>query len=152
MNTVEVIKFTVPAVPIAQPRPRAVAGGGGSAYARMIEASSSHPVYAFKASVRMAAAAAYEGPPLDVPLQMSLLFVMPRPQSMRWKTRTMPRAPYCAKKKDWDNLGKAVSDALNEVLYTDDGLLWNVNVTKVYAAGDEAPHVEVTVTRSESTR
>lgn len=136
-------RFTVPAVPVAQPRPRAVTGGDGKA--RMANSDSRHAIHSFKATCRHAAMQAYSGPPLDCPLRMSLVFVMPRPDRLRWKSRPMPREPYCAKNKDWDNLGKAVSDALNELIYTDDGLLAFVTVEKCYAAGDEQPHVEVTI-------
>lgn len=108
-----------------------------------------HPVQSFKASVRMAAREAYDGAPLSVPLSMQLVFVMPRPEKFRWKSRPMPRFPFVNKNKDWDNLGKSVSDALNEILYVDDGLLWRVVIEKVFAAGDEQPHVEVTITPTE---
>ena len=145
-----VIVFSVPAVPVAQPRPRATTGGGGRP--RMVEAQHRHPVHAFKATVRHAARLVYEGPPLDCPLTMELLFLMPRPGRLRWKTRAMPRCPFTAKNKDWDNLGKAVSDALNELIYVDDGLLWDVHVRKEFASGDEQPHVEIRIETTEAAK
>lgn len=134
------IRFTVPAVPVAQPRPRAVSFGGK---ARMANSPSKHPVHGFRATVALAAQQVHRGPPLDCPLAMRMVFVMPRPTSKVWKTKPMPREPYAVKKNDWDNLGKAVCDALNGVLYADDGLLAKVQVERVIAAGDEQPHVEI---------
>lgn len=136
------ISFNVPAVPVAQPRPRAFVVGGS---ARMAGVPTKHPVHDFKASVRSAFVAVYQGPPLAGPLKMSCVFLMPRPQSMIWKSKAMPRVPYTVGKNDWDNLGKAVSDALLKLAYRDDGQLWNVRVQRWIAAGDEAPHVEIVI-------
>lgn len=140
------IHFTVPAVPVAQPRPRAcMVGSGAGARPGIIGAKAKHPTNAFKAAVAHAAALAYAGPPLAMPLVMRIVFVFPRPAAKRWKTRPMPREPYAAKKNDWDNCGKAVCDALNKRLFADDGLLYDVHVERWIASGDEQPHVEVTI-------
>ncbi len=136
------ICFTVPAVPVSQPRPRAYIAGQR---ARMGTVSDKHPVNGFKAAVMHQASLAYDGPPLAVPLAMTLVFVMPRPTTKVWKTKPMPREPYAAKKNDWDNLGKSVCDALNGTMYDDDGRLVDVRVQRWIAAGDEQPHVEVTI-------
>jgi Holliday junction resolvase RusA-like endonuclease len=136
------IRLFVPAVPVAQPRPRAFTVGGK---ARMGDVPTKHPVHDFKASVRMAFRAAYQGRPLGGPVRMTCVFIMPRPRAMIWKTKPMPRVPYCAGKNDWDNLGKAVSDSLLKVAYYDDGQLWKVCVERWIAAGDEAPHAEILI-------
>ena len=141
------IAFTVPAVPVAQPRPRAVTMHG---HARMANAPKEHPVHAFKASVRRAFAEAHDGPPLEGPLAMELTFVMPRPKAKLWKSKPMPREWYDAYRNDWDNLGKAVSDALNQLAYHDDGQLVVVLVKRVIAAGDERAHTWVSIRRAES--
>lgn len=47
-----------------------------------------------------------------------------------------------AKKPDWDNIGKIISDALNKVAYHDDSQLCDVHVVKLY---DNSPRVEVTL-------
>lgn len=36
------------------------------------------------------------------------------------------------KKPDWDNIGKIVSDSINEILYKDDKQLWDVRVVKKF--------------------
>lgn len=134
------IQFTIPTIPVAQPRQRhANMGGHIRNYI-----PTDHPVVAFKAAAQMAAAGAYQGEPLDHPLRVDLVFVMPRPKSMCWKRRPMPRAPF-AKKPDRDNLEKSLYDALNGLLWRDDSLICDGRVQKVYAAGDEQPHVEIVI-------
>lgn len=149
----EVISFTVPAVPVPQPRPRAVLAHGGLG-ARVHEVThiknartgerKAHPIVAFKATVRLAAERAYQGPPLAGPLDMTLGFVMPRPASLVWKTRPMPRA-WHGKKPDVDNLVKSTLDALRGLLFVDDGQVARLWLSKVIAAGGESPRVLVTL-------
>lgn len=138
----DVIRFEVPAVPVPQPRARAVAFKG---HARMYEAPKSHAVHAFKASVREAANRVYNGAPLRGNLEVSILFVLPRPQAMVWKSRPMPRAPH-TKKPDLDNLCKSPVDALLGRLWADDAIISTLHATKCIASGDEQPHVEIEVT------
>ena len=138
----------VPAMPVAQPRPRAVSAGK---HARMANVSARHPIHDFKASVRLAWRERYgDGPPLSGRVTIACVFVMPRTKAMTWKTKPMPRVPYIARKNDWDNLGKAVSDALNGVAYEDDGQIWQAHVERWYASGEEAPHVKITITAAEA--
>lgn len=144
------IKFIVPAVPVAQPRQRhRVVQSGGRTFTQNYTPSK-HPVQSFKATVRMAAQQAYDGPPLNEPIAMRIVFVMDRPARLLKKKSPEGRVPFCNKNKDWDNLGKAVSDALNGLAYIDDGLLWDVSVRKVYGSRIEAPHVEVEIIRTEA--
>lgn len=150
------IKFSVPAVPIAQPRQRhrIVKAKGRTFTSNYTPASD--PVNAFKAVVAMAAREAYGGPPLDVPLTVSMVFIMPRGNRPSWLTnKRFPRwfaawkdgqrVPYAVKKNDRDNLMKGFQDALNGLLWTDDGLICAGPVEKWIAAADEQAHVEVVV-------
>lgn len=136
------IRFTVPAIPIAQPRPRAFSVGPFRS--RIVSAPAGHPVKTFKASCRMAAQEAYSGPPLEGPLALSLIFVMPRPANKRWKKRPMPRMPHTCK-PDADNLVKSFKDALNKIMWNDDSQIYELRCVKTIAAGDEQPHVEVVI-------
>lgn len=140
------ITFIVPAVPIAQPRPRATTINGS---ARMYDAKKSHPIHDFKASVRMSAMQAYQGKPIETPLTASMTFVMPRPKSKQWKTKPMPRYPHTGK-PDCDNLAKGVLDALNGLLFRDDSQVWTCDICKLVASGDEQPHVLVSFQESEA--
>lgn len=138
------ISFTVHAIPVAQPRQRhRVISSGGRTFATNFTPRAD-PVNAYKATVRLAASAAYTGPPLDGPLLVSLVFVMPRPKAMRWKSRPMPRA-WQPTGKDLDNLAKSTLDALIGLLFVNDCQVCRLLALKVIAAGDEAPHVEAEI-------
>lgn len=133
------IAFTVHAVPVAQPRPRAVIRGR---HAGVIGADKDHPIHSFKAAVMSAFRAAYQGPPVDdCDITLSMIFVMPR----AGKCRGEGRQPYRVKRNDFDNLAKSVSDALNQLAWTDDGLIHAAYIERWYAASNEAAHVEVTI-------
>ena len=44
------------------------------------------------------------------------------------------------KKPDWDNIGKIVSDSLNQIAYKDDAQVVSVNFEKFYG---EKPYIKV---------
>ena len=132
-----VIEFTVPALPVAQPRARATAARG---FARVYTPSTA-PVNSFKASVRLAVAERWTGGQTSSPVSLSLTFLMPRPKRLIWKRRPMPRTPHFGK-PDIDNLAKAVLDALGR-FWHDDSQVFELFARKMYAAGDELPGVEV---------
>jgi Holliday junction resolvase RusA-like endonuclease len=137
------IHFVVPCVPVAQPRQRhRVIAAHGKTFAQNYTPKND-PVNGFKSSVQAAAFAAYSGPPLDCPLSMDLIFVFPRPASVR-KKDGFGRLPHTVK-PDRDNVMKAVQDALNGLTYRDDSLICAGSVEKWRAAADEQPHVEVTI-------
>jgi Holliday junction resolvase RusA-like endonuclease len=129
----EPITFRVPCVPVAQPRARATTVNG---QARMYEAKKSHPIHDYKASVRLSASQAYQGPPLQGPLSVSLCCVFATKSKLR---RPKPTKPDC------DNLAKSTLDALNQLLFGDDGQVVKLSVEKWHAAKDEQPHVIVMV-------
>ena len=127
------ITFTVPAVPVAQPRPKATLRGG---HAAVYEAKAGHAIHSFKATARMAAAAAYTGAPLKGPLRAELSFVFASKKKERtWK----------ATRPDADNLAKGLLDSLNGTLYVDDNQICELTITKVHAAHGEQPHVVVEI-------
>ena len=138
------ILFTVCDVPIAQPRQkhRAFMSGGHMRTGNYTPAK--HPVNAFKASCRKAANAAYSGAPLEGPIGLTLVFVLPRPQGMIWKRRQMPRVRH-TKKPDADNLAKSLKDSLSKLTWGDDSQVCYLSIEKWIASGDEQPHVEVVI-------
>lgn len=144
------IKFHVPAVPVAQPRPRAVKFGDRARIHEVTHIKKAdgtrqlHPIAAFKATVRLTAQQAYQGPPLDGPLRVDCVFVFPRHSNKFWKTKPMPRYPHIIK-PDRDNCDKAVLDALRGTVLADDCRAFLGNIEKWCAAGDEAPHVEILI-------
>jgi len=136
------IELNVPAIPIAQPRPRNFRGITVSAPAK-------HPANVFKATVALTFQQTYDGPPLEGPLNIRVLFVMPRPKNMMWKTKPMGRVPH-TKTPDVDNLLKTLFDALNKLAWKDDSQLWCVVATKMIADGNEQPHVEIAISKGET--
>lgn len=141
----DALQFIVPAVPVAQPRQRhrIVRGKGGKVFASNYTPKTD-PVNAFKATCQMAAERAHKGPPLQGALVVDFVFVMPRPRAKVWKTKPMPRYPHTGT-PDRDNLIKSVQDALNGLVWADDAQIFSGDVSKWVAAGDEKPHVEITV-------
>lgn len=145
------LTFRVPAVPVGQPRARASSFRGRVRVHEVTQIKNSdgsrkpHPIVAFKATVRMAAAEVHRGAPLAGPLRCDLEFVLPRPKALFWKTKPMPRVPHVAK-PDRDNLDKAVMDALKGLVWLDDCQVCDGRIQKWIAAGDEQPHVVVTIT------
>lgn len=138
------IIFSVPSVPVAQPRQRHRAINIGSRTLTTNYTPTKDPVNAYKAAVQLAARQAYRGPPLEGPLSCSMKFIMPRPKGMLWKKKPMPRAPH-AGKPDRDNLMKSTQDALNALVWRDDSQIFSGPVEKWIAAGDEQPHVEIEI-------
>ena len=141
------IEFTVPAVPVSQPRPRATVIAGR---AHVYGASSDHAIHAFKATVRFAATEAYNGPPIEGPVRLSLLFVMPRKKSRIWKTKPMPREWYSGA-KDRDNLQKGVMDAMNKLAWADDKQVVSGPCDVVMASGYEQPHTVIVIETMDGT-
>ena len=144
------IYLDVPAIPVGQPRARASSFGG---HVRVHEVTSIktrdgtrklHPILAFKASIKHEANLAYSGPPLEGPIRIDCIFIFPRPKSMLWKKRAMPRVPHTSK-PDTDNITKAVKDALTGIVWRDDSQVYQEFCTKWVAAGDEQPRTIVTI-------
>lgn len=144
------IVIHIPAVPVAQPKGHAVSFGGKARIHPVTHIKNAdgtrkpHPIAAFKACVMHAAKEVYDGPPLEGPLRVDCLWLLPRPKRLIWQTRAMPRA-YHFVKPDRDNLDKSVLDALTGLLWRDDCQVCDGRLTKMYAAGDEQPHVEIRV-------
>ena len=146
----EPIIIRVPAVPVAQPRMRATVRSGHAAVYTPNTIKSSdgsrkpHPIHLFKATVRLAAAAAFTGEPIAGAVRVDVEAVFPRPASKIWKTKPMPRYPHITK-PDRDNLDKAVLDALKGIVLRDDCIAWDGRITKEVAAGGEQPGVVITI-------
>lgn len=135
-------QFRVDGIPVAQPRQRQRVAQIGGRMTSMNYTPSKHPVNEFKAAVRRAAAEAIPCP-FDGPVELVLVFVLPRPKSLCWKSRPMPRV-WCPKKPDADNLAKSVLDAM-AACWRDDSQVCRLQVVKQIAAGDEQPHVIVMI-------
>lgn len=133
MTTIE-----VPGLPIAQPRAKhAVVGGFSRTYTPKKKKQS---VQDYKATIRITAQEHAEPALFEqgTPIELSIVFVMPRPSNQYWKTKPTPSYPH-TKKPDADNLAKAVKDALTGVIWRDDSQVCDMRVVKRVASGDELP-------------
>ena len=147
--------FTIPAVPVAQPRARARAQGkhvriyNPTTIKKADGTRKPHPIAAFKATARLVAQQIYvDAPPLIGPVEVNACFIFPRPTKHIWKTKPMPRYPH-AVKPDRDNLDKALLDALTGTVWRDDAQVYKGLIEKYYAAGDEQPRVIVRIIADE---
>lgn len=138
------ISFHVAGTPVAQPRQRhRVISSKGRAFAQNYTPSN-HPVTKYKAALKQAAWDEYSELPLEGPLRMDIVFVLPRPKNKVWKKKPMPRYPHSGK-PDRDNLMKSTQDALEGILFRNDSQICAGEVEKYVASGDEKPHVEITI-------
>jgi len=107
------ITFSVPGNPVPQPRPRvSTAGGFARAYV-----PKDHPIHAYRQAVTVAARAAgvlHATGPVSIIIDA----VFARPKSHMNKSGVKPKAP-ALPRPDVDNLGKAVLDALQDVMGDD---------------------------------
>jgi len=88
----------------------------------------------WRASVQDAIARAYDGPPLTGPLELNLVFTMPRPRG-HFTRRGMlrPSAPECpTTRPDRSKLCRAVEDAATGLLWRDDSQIVAGSITKRY--------------------
>ena len=119
------VTFSVPGDPVPQPRPRvSTAGGFARAYV-----PAKHAIHGYRQAVALAAKAAGLGK-ADKPVSVIVDAVFARPKSHLNKSgvkATAPRLP----RPDVDNIGKAVLDALQEVI-GDDSNVSRLVVEKTY--------------------
>ncbi len=82
--------------------------------------------------------------PDDAQLDVRILAYHPIPTSTSKKKRKLmeERVIRPAKKPDWDNIGKIVTDSLNQVAYRDDAQVVDAQVRKFYS---ERPRIEVII-------
>jgi len=131
------INLTIPAVPVAQPRHRVAKTG-------VAYLPNESPIHTFKASCRYVWHQEFDKAPLEGPLHLDVMFVLPRPQRLTKKRKPNPRVHH-DRKPDLDNLLKALKDALNKLAWHDDSQVCSCHAGKAYASADEQPHVELTV-------
>ena len=142
----ESITFTVSGVPKPGGSKRAFVkfAKSGKAYANITDDSGKGGTD-WRGDVKSAALAAYRGDPMDTPLSLTVVFIMPRP-SAHWRKNgaLKPNAPsFHAVKPDATKLLRSLEDALTGIIWRDDSRIVEQNVTKRYGT---KPGAEVTVT------
>jgi len=140
------VKFTVPSIPIAQPRQRVGIARFGNIKRARTYTPADDPVHSFKATVKLAARQAYQGAPLEGPLHLTLVYRLARKKCHTKKRGDNPPL-YHSSKPDADNLMKSLCDALNELVWRDDSQIAEVSIVKLVSAASEQPGVDVEVWR-----
>ncbi len=131
------VRFTVAGIPVPKGRPRAISTPAG------IRMHTPKKTATYERKVRGSAIVAMNGSkPFARPVSLEVEIIVPIPASWSKKRQTLARiGVICATKKpDADNVLKAVKDAMNGVVYSDDAQVVEINLSKVYG---EHPRVEV---------
>lgn len=130
--------FVVPGEPVAQGRPRfRRVGNHVSTYDPKMSKD-------YKKTVQAYAKMAYGLPPISnaVQLTVNVYKSIPKSFSKAKRESAMSGELRPSVKPDWDNYAKGVADALNGIVYADDGLVVTAMVNKWYAVN---PRIEVMV-------
>lgn len=126
--------FEVPGEPVGKARPR---------FTRHGHAYTPNKTRNYEREVIKAFRIAYpDHEPVGVPVALEIyaFFGVPESWSKRKREAALAGTTLPAKRPDWDNCGKAISDALNGRAYEDDALIVDASVQKRYAS---RPRVEV---------
>jgi Holliday junction resolvase RusA-like endonuclease len=144
------IEFTVYGSPVAQPQTKAQGFiKNGKALAHVYEpGGKDSPARQWKHEVKQAALGQFgkDSPLWDGPLRLSVRLFLPRPQSL-YREKDPSGEIYHAAGKDIDNLFKAISDALNGIVYRDDKQIAEAHVAKFYHEKQGRPRAEIVLER-----
>lgn len=109
------VSFTIPFAPVSKGRPRMTRTGIIFTPKKTRDAEKAYKQFM----------ALNMSKPIDVPLKLEIIFHIQKPKRSK---NTLPSV-----KPDIDNLTKLVLDSANGVLYTDDKLVCELIVKKVYS-------------------
>ena len=132
-----IAQFSIPGTPVAWARAGKARGGFSYTPAKQRNYGE---IVRFAASEAMAGRAPVEGP---VGLFVRLSLPIPASWSNKKQAEAATGNIRPAKKPDWDNAGKIISDALNGIVYRDDAQIVEARVSKHF---DLTPRVDVIVT------
>jgi crossover junction endodeoxyribonuclease RusA len=141
--------FFVPGIP-------ATAGSKNGFYnkkiGRVIMAPANKKQKPWMSHVQACALEVYNGPPIDGPIKLSIVFIMPRPKGHfgtgKYSSRVKENAPfYPTSKPDATKMLRAVEDALTGVVWKDDSQVVHIDVCKLYTSKDfRTPGAEIIIT------
>jgi len=136
------IRFWVEGTPKAQPRSRRSFMRHGAPL--VFDPGTAE---GWKGEIALAARELRPAAPHDGPVELVLHFFMPRPKSHSGAKGLKPTAPHeHTSKPDFDNLAKAVCDALTRLgFWRDDGQVWRSMVEKVYVPAGQRVGLEIIV-------
>ena len=142
MSTSRRVHFTIPGVPVAQPRHRV---GPRGAYIPQ-----DHPIHAYRQAVLLTWQSLGDvyGAPMPGAVSVGITFWFPRPQAMQWRTKPQI-AVVKTTKPDLDNLAKGVLDALQNHAFGDDSRVVELRLSKWIVRDGALPRTEITITDEE---
>jgi Holliday junction resolvase RusA-like endonuclease len=141
------LRFTVLGTPAPQGSKKGYVVNG-----RAVIVEDSKRTKPWRQDVQAAALAAIgDRPPLEGPLEVTVVFRMPRPgyhfRTGQHAGELKPGAPaYVDKKPDVDKLVRALLDSLTKVVWRDDAQVAVLVVGKEYATAPARPGADITVT------
>lgn len=133
------LRFELPGHPQGKGRARAYRQGNFIKHYTPEQTRSYEGMVRLAAAEAMAGRSPYEGP---VELDVLAVFAVPQSFSKRKRAAALGNNLRPTKKPDMDNIIKAISDAMNGVVFKDDCQIVTGFYAKVYG---EAPKVAVTV-------
>jgi len=99
----------------------------------------------YQATVSLHAAAHKPHTPLSGPVELEMIFVVPRPKYLQARKFADGLIP-CPKKPDYDNLAKGTQDALSTTgFWLNDSQIFDARIRKFYAERSGAPRIEVRI-------
>ncbi|HAB9977055.1 TPA_asm: RusA family crossover junction endodeoxyribonuclease [Listeria monocytogenes] len=133
------IKFTINIPPHPQERPRFRSLG------KFIQTYDPPKSKEYKKKIANVAKMYAPGAPINSPIQIKLIFfvTMPTSKSKKWKQRALTGQEFPAVRPDIDNYVKAVLDALNGIMFSDDGKIIELIAYKRYS---DVARTEVSIT------
>lgn len=131
-----IIDIRLPLEPVAKGRPRF--GRGGNVYTPTTTRQ-------FELAVAQYAFDAMEGRvPVENAIEVQATFALKRHKTKRYKKKK--RVAYWSKTRpDLENYIKAILDAMDNIVYVDDGQVSRIVTEKYHVGGDEAPHIHIQV-------
>jgi Holliday junction resolvase RusA-like endonuclease len=131
------LTITIPGKPIAKKRPRFARRGKFVTTYNCQETEEGRFMFSIMAQLP-------EGwQPIQGPVRLEALFMMPIPKTSRRKALDMALGNIRhVKKPDTDNLVKMVKDCANGILWRDDSQVYSIYATKFYA---EIPGTKITI-------
>lgn len=130
------LAFTVPGQPQGKGRPRSTKAGRHYTPARTV---------AYEATVALFAAQAMRSAPLlqaPIALEIDAYSMIPASWSKKRRHDALTGRNRPTSKPDWDNIGKAISDGCNGVVWVDDSQVVDARVRLFYG---ESPEVRVRI-------
>lgn len=121
------IRFAIPGVAVPKARARTVAQGG------RVHSYTPEATKAWEQAVQWAAKPHRPESPLTCPLAVAMVFYLPKPKRCK---REHPSV-----RPDIDNYAKAILDALNGMMWVDDGQIVQLTASKSYGE----PRVEIEI-------